>query len=279
MKKTLIILSVIVIFSLLFALIIQVQAATLEPCPYYEKWNRGDADADGIMDITDAVFMLNWLFRGGTSPKCLEYADVNNDGTVDITDAVNLLDWLFQGGSSPPSPSSWELADYPIILEFLHVSPPIDEPPTVPFIYQGEEIPETTARIPYTFALTTKTGKVKDCRVVAHPIDQAGNVIKATEILIIDTEWDLDPNFKGTDLSIPFEFAIESQEPEHHKLIPGDYLFDVTCEGMLNEFDTAYLKVNVVSDWPAEQVGELHVCTSNDICCINQETESTSMHL
>lgn len=65
-------------------------------------FHRGDPDASGEMDITDAVFLLRYLFTGGASPSCLESADAQNDGQVDLSDAIFILLYLF-GGKTPPA--------------------------------------------------------------------------------------------------------------------------------------------------------------------------------
>lgn len=67
-------------------------------------FRRGDADANGAVNLTDAVVILSHLFRGGTAPTCLDAADTNDDGTENLTDAVFLLLGLFQGGAPPPAP-------------------------------------------------------------------------------------------------------------------------------------------------------------------------------
>lgn len=68
------------------------------------KFVRGDTNNDGKMDISDAVFMLNYLFNGGKSPPCNPVADINSDGKTNISDAVFLLRHLFMGGEQPPQP-------------------------------------------------------------------------------------------------------------------------------------------------------------------------------
>jgi hypothetical protein len=65
---------------------------------------RGDGDNDGLVNITDAVSVLDWLFRGGAEPACLEAADANASLGVNIADAVYLLQALFIGGPEPPAP-------------------------------------------------------------------------------------------------------------------------------------------------------------------------------
>lgn len=65
---------------------------------------RGDSDSSGRVDLTDPIFLLNYLFRGGEPLKCLDSADSNDDGNLDITDAVYILNYLFQGGQEPKHP-------------------------------------------------------------------------------------------------------------------------------------------------------------------------------
>ena len=65
---------------------------------------RGDANGDGSIDITDAIFTLGFLFLGGGAPPCEDAADADDRGTLEITDAVYLLNFLFSGGPEPPPP-------------------------------------------------------------------------------------------------------------------------------------------------------------------------------
>ena len=48
--------------------------------------------------------MLEYLFLGGTRPSCDEAADANDDGNIDLTDAIYVLEYLFLGGAAPPPP-------------------------------------------------------------------------------------------------------------------------------------------------------------------------------
>jgi hypothetical protein len=65
---------------------------------------RGDANDDGSIDITDAIFTLGFLFLGGGAPPCEDAADADDRGTLEITDPVYLLNYLFSGGPEPPPP-------------------------------------------------------------------------------------------------------------------------------------------------------------------------------
>jgi hypothetical protein len=74
---------------------------------YYDNvkgFVRGDFDENGVIDITDGISILNYLFLNGAEPSCVKAADVNDDGSVDVTDGVYLLNYLFQGGPAPPAP-------------------------------------------------------------------------------------------------------------------------------------------------------------------------------
>ena len=65
---------------------------------------RGDVDGDGNASLTDAVALLDFLFRAAAAPPCLDALDVDDGGKLTVTDAVYLLTFLFSGGDAPPPP-------------------------------------------------------------------------------------------------------------------------------------------------------------------------------
>jgi hypothetical protein len=71
---------------------------------------RGDANADGSLDISDPVKVLLHLFAGGEG-GCEDAMDANDDGALDLTDAVSVLEYLFLGGSVPMPPFPGRGAD------------------------------------------------------------------------------------------------------------------------------------------------------------------------
>jgi hypothetical protein len=77
------------------------------PLPGSGNFTRGNANDDARVDLSDSVFILNWLFKGSVSPTCLQAADANDDDKNDISDSVWMLNWLFLGGPGlpPPHPS------------------------------------------------------------------------------------------------------------------------------------------------------------------------------
>jgi hypothetical protein len=68
-------------------------------------FRRGDCNQSaGVVDITDAIFVFNFLFLGGEAPACPDACDGNDDGGLDITDGVFTLSYLFSGGPPPAPP-------------------------------------------------------------------------------------------------------------------------------------------------------------------------------
>lgn len=67
-------------------------------------FRRGDADDSGTVNLTDGIFLLNWLFQAGGTPSCPDSADADDNGSINLTDAIYLLNFLFQGGPAPELP-------------------------------------------------------------------------------------------------------------------------------------------------------------------------------
>lgn len=72
---------------------------------------RGDVNADGVVEASDAISLLDALYTGGPQPDCWDAADVSDDGTVSIVDPVWILTYLFAGGPQPPAPFPTEGGD------------------------------------------------------------------------------------------------------------------------------------------------------------------------
>ncbi len=67
-------------------------------------FRRGDADSNGLVNLTDGITILSYLFTGDKSPACFDAADVTDSGSVDVSDAAFLLNFLFKSGEYPPPP-------------------------------------------------------------------------------------------------------------------------------------------------------------------------------
>lgn len=62
----------------------------------------GDPTWDGVIDLRDVVYVINYVIRGGSSPNPLATGDVNCDGYVTVDDIVFLINYIYRGGPAPP---------------------------------------------------------------------------------------------------------------------------------------------------------------------------------
>jgi hypothetical protein len=74
--------------------------AELQPCCNGIRGNI-DYDPDDIVDISDLVYLVDFMFTGGPRPPCMWEADLDDDGLVDISDLNYLVDYMFNGGPAP----------------------------------------------------------------------------------------------------------------------------------------------------------------------------------
>ncbi len=66
-----------------------------------ESFLSGDADHSGAITISDAVYLINYIFSGGPAPCPLRNGDSDCSGSVTISDAVYLISYIFSGGPAP----------------------------------------------------------------------------------------------------------------------------------------------------------------------------------
>jgi hypothetical protein len=71
-----------------------------------------DTNGDASRDLSDATYLLSWLFLGGPEPveyrpdgthpaQTIKNGDCNGESGRDLSDATYLLSWLFLGGPAP----------------------------------------------------------------------------------------------------------------------------------------------------------------------------------
>jgi hypothetical protein len=65
------------------------------------QYTCGDADADGSVNVSDAVYIINFVFVEGPEPNPVQAADVNCDQEVNVSDAVYIINYIFAGGNEP----------------------------------------------------------------------------------------------------------------------------------------------------------------------------------
>ena len=63
--------------------------------------DRGDATGDGVINVADVMYMINYLYRSGPPPVSFEAGDANCDGDHGILDIVLLINYLYKGGPPP----------------------------------------------------------------------------------------------------------------------------------------------------------------------------------
>jgi hypothetical protein len=72
----------------------------------------GDANNDGQVNVGDAVYLINFVFKGGPAPK--PYAkcsgDANKDCQANVGDAVYVINFVFKGGPAPKPCEDWVTA-------------------------------------------------------------------------------------------------------------------------------------------------------------------------
>ncbi|MDX9856881.1 MAG: dockerin type I domain-containing protein [candidate division Zixibacteria bacterium] len=61
----------------------------------------GDANHNGNIDLSDLIWITNYMFMGGVEPVPLLSGDVNCDSNVDLSDLIGLVNYLFMGGAAP----------------------------------------------------------------------------------------------------------------------------------------------------------------------------------
>ena len=69
----------------------------------------GDANGDGIINIADVVYIVNYVFRDGpeSTPYAFFSGDANCDCEVNIGDAVYIINFVFRGGDPPCDCETW----------------------------------------------------------------------------------------------------------------------------------------------------------------------------
>lgn len=56
---------------------------------------------DEAINVSDGVFIINYIFKGGPASYPVFAGDANCDQSVNIADAVHLINYIFKGGNKP----------------------------------------------------------------------------------------------------------------------------------------------------------------------------------
>ncbi|MCP4566101.1 MAG: hypothetical protein GY841_00830 [FCB group bacterium] len=64
-------------------------------------WKCGDANGDESINVGDAVYMINFVFKSGAMPDPPGRGDANGDCSLNVGDAVYLINFVFKSGPDP----------------------------------------------------------------------------------------------------------------------------------------------------------------------------------
>ncbi|MDH4222451.1 MAG: VCBS repeat-containing protein [candidate division Zixibacteria bacterium] len=64
-------------------------------------YRYGDTNNDQDVTVSDVVFLISFLFRGGEEPYFLASGDTNDDCQTSVSDVIFLINHLFKGGPEP----------------------------------------------------------------------------------------------------------------------------------------------------------------------------------
>jgi hypothetical protein len=67
-------------------------------------YDCGDANGDQQVNVADAVYIINYVFKEGSPPVPIESGDANCDHDVNVGDAVYVINYVFNGGPEPCCP-------------------------------------------------------------------------------------------------------------------------------------------------------------------------------
>jgi len=70
---------------------------SLKTFPYL----AGDANSDGGINLTDIIWLVNFVFKGGPAPNPLFLGDPNANCSVNLADIVYLVNYVFKSGTAP----------------------------------------------------------------------------------------------------------------------------------------------------------------------------------
>ncbi|MCH8027390.1 MAG: S8 family serine peptidase [candidate division Zixibacteria bacterium] len=65
---------------------------------------RGDANYDDKISVSDLVFLIDFIWRGGPGSVTVQSLDMNFDYKIDTKDITYLVDFICRGGPAPPTP-------------------------------------------------------------------------------------------------------------------------------------------------------------------------------
>ncbi len=69
--------------------------------PLQQPIKAGDANADNNVNLSDIIFNVNYVFKGGAAPSPICRGDDNADSAVNLGDIIFKVNYIFKGGPKP----------------------------------------------------------------------------------------------------------------------------------------------------------------------------------
>jgi len=61
----------------------------------------GDCNSDDGINILDVVFLINFIYKGGTAPNPLSLGRIDGDELINILDVIYLINYIYKDGPDP----------------------------------------------------------------------------------------------------------------------------------------------------------------------------------
>ncbi len=61
----------------------------------------GDVNANGSVNLSDVIYLVNYVFKAGTPPCPEKAGDANKNKVINLADIVYLVNHVFKGGPAP----------------------------------------------------------------------------------------------------------------------------------------------------------------------------------
>ena len=74
--------------------------------PWFKKdiYILGDANRDRLITLSDVIFLVNYIFKGGLYPYPFQAGDPNCSDSITLADVIYLVNYLLKSGPAPCSP-------------------------------------------------------------------------------------------------------------------------------------------------------------------------------
>lgn len=79
-----------------------INPAWWKPILRFNGFYRGDVNQDGVLELQDIVYLINYVYKSGPAPlPFVDQGDVNGDGNVGLFDIVFLINYVYKSGPTP----------------------------------------------------------------------------------------------------------------------------------------------------------------------------------